>query len=57
MRQNPGCETDILITPPHAVIAVLIVLHLGASLFSSSFFFIFLRDYAKQITGLIMADT
>lgn len=54
MRQNPGCEMDILITPPHAVITVLIMLHLSFFLF---FFFIFLCDYAKQITALIMADT
>lgn len=55
MRQNPGCEMDILITPPHAVITVLIMLHL--SFFSFFFFFIFLCDYAKQITALIIADT
>lgn len=53
MRQNPGCEMNILITPPHAVITVLIMLHL--SFFS--FFFIFLCDYAKQITAPIIADT
>lgn len=46
---------DILITPPHAVITVLIMLHL--SFFSFFFFFIFLCDYAKQITALIIADT
>lgn len=55
MRQNPGCEMDILITPPHAVIAVLIMLHLSFLLFS--FFFILLCDYAKQIRALIIADT
>lgn len=46
---------DILITPPHAVITVLIMLHL--SFFPFFFFFIFPCDYAKQITALIMADT
>lgn len=49
---------DILITPPHAVITVLIMLHLSFFLFFFSFFFfIFPCDYAKQITALIMADT
>lgn len=56
MRENPGCEMDILITPPHAVITVLIMLHLSFFLFLL-FFFIFLCDYAKQITALIIADT
>lgn len=50
---------DILITPPHAVITVLIMVHLSFFLFAFSFFFffIFLCDYAKQITALIIADT
>lgn len=49
MRENPGCETDILITSPRAVIIVLIMLHLN--------FFIFLGDYAKQNIVLIITDT
>lgn len=50
MRENSGCETDILITSPRAVIIVLIMLHLN-------FFFIFLGDYAKQNIVLTITDT
>lgn len=49
MRANSGCETDILIMSPRAVIIVLIMLHL--------YFFIFLGDYAKQNIVLIITDT
>lgn len=50
MRENSGCETDILITSLRAVIIFLIMLHLN-------FFFIFLGDYAKQNIVLIITDT
>lgn len=51
MRENSGSETDILITPPRAVITVLIMLHLNF------FFLIFVGDYAKPNIVLIITDT
>lgn len=54
MSENSGCETDILITSPCAVIIVLIMLHRNFFFF---FFFIFLGDYAKQNIVLIITDT
>lgn len=55
MREKSGCEMDILITPPSCSY------HCFDNASSRRFFFfpfsIFLCDYAKQITALIIEDT
>lgn len=53
MRENSGCETDILITFPACSY------HFFDNALSQPFFvfFIFLGDYAKQSIVLIITDT